>query len=109
MIFQTTKNRFILFSATAGIVIWILTYTILVSFTEISFFLNKLICVLIVLTLWLIKWYRETCQYLHDLKHEARILARLKAVWKYSMTEIFHFVVLISVLLVLMIFIEKFF
>jgi hypothetical protein len=108
MVFHLGKNRYILFSALAGIVIWFLTFTILVSFTEISIFFNKLICVLTVLTFWLIRWYKGISQYIHDIKYETRIITRLRAVLKYGMNEVFHFIVLISVLLIIMIFIERF-
>jgi hypothetical protein len=103
------RRSFLLFSALAGIVIWLLTFIVLVSFTEISIIFNKLISVLAVLTFWLIRWYRNVNQYILDSKHENRILNRLRVIFKYSITEIFHFIILFSFLMILMVFIEKYF
>jgi hypothetical protein len=103
------KNRFILFSAVAGIVIWFATFTVLVSYTDIALIYNKLISILAVLTFWFIKWYRNVRQYLHDSKRENGILIKLRAILKYAITEILHFIILISVLLILMFFTEKYF
>jgi hypothetical protein len=93
------KKRSILFSALAGVAIWFSTFIILVSFTELPIFFNKLICIIAVLTFWLISWYKRVCLYLHDLKYENRKITRLKAMLKYGITEVFHFIILISVLL----------
>jgi hypothetical protein len=103
------KNRFILFSALAGILIWLATFIVLVSFTEIAIMYNKLICSLAVLTFWLIKWYKSINQYLLESKKENRILIRFQAILKYTVIEVFHFLILISFLLIVVIFIEKYF
>jgi hypothetical protein len=103
------KRSFIWFSAAAGLFIWFATFTVLISFTEIAIIYNKLICVLAVLTFWLIRWYRNVNQYIRDSKRENRIFIRLRAIMKYSVIEVFHFMILFSVLMILMIFVEKYF
>jgi hypothetical protein len=107
--FLRWKRRFILLSALAGIVIWFSTFFILVGFTELPIIFNKLICILAVLTFWLIRWYKGVRQYLIDSKRETRALLRLKAMLKYGISEVFHFIILISVLWIIMIFIEKYY
>jgi hypothetical protein len=103
------KRSFVLFSAAAAVFIWFATFTVLISFTELPIIYNKLICVLAVLTFWMIRWYRNINQYIRDSKLENRIFARLRSFVKYSITEIFHFMILFSVLMILMIFVEKYF
>jgi hypothetical protein len=105
----TRKNRFIFFSAISGMMIWFATFIVLVSYTDIAILYNKLICILVVLTFWLIRWQRNVKQYIHDSKRENRIFKRFGAALKYTAGEIFHFIILISVILMLMVFIEKYF
>jgi hypothetical protein len=105
----TRKNRFIFFSVLPGIVIWFATFIVLISYTNIAILYNKLICILAVLTYWLIRWYMNARQYIYDSKQEYRIFKRFRVVLKYVAGEVFHFIILISVILMLMVFIEKYF
>lgn len=103
------KSSFVLFSAAAGIVIWFATFTILVCFTGISIICSKLICILAVLTFWLIRRYRKINLYIQESKCENRMLIRLQANLKYVAGEVFHFIILISVLIVLVLYAENLF
>jgi hypothetical protein len=105
----TRKYRFIFFSAISGMAIWFMTFIALVSYTDIAILYNKLICILVVFTFWLIRWHRNVRQYIYESKRENRIFKRIRIALKYTAGEIFHFIILISVILMLMVFIEKYF
>jgi hypothetical protein len=108
MMFQKTRNRYFLFSAGAATIIWFMTFIILVSFTAIPVFYNKLICIIIVITIWLIIWYKNVRQYLLDLNSEKRKLTRLRIIMRCVINEAIHFIIMVSVLMVIMLFIGRF-